>query len=134
MSKYEDDHLSSSGTDDYDYTLFADPSLLLLLGGANQISDKLYFDDFNSLVQPAVTSAISQYEASYNTRHITVAAGIVTSINVNDHPVITLKSGANAVLRKKLIDGSWVMAKVSANGGDIEIELNGLQFTIEEQN
>ncbi len=105
-----------------------------MLGGANQISDKLYFDDFNSSVQPAVTSAISQYETSYNTRHITVAAGIVTSINVNDHPVITLKSGANAVLRKKLIDGSWVMAKVSANGGDIEIELNGLQFTIEEQN
>jgi|GEM_PF-5711467 len=132
MSKYEDNHLSSSGTDDYDYTLFTDPSLLLLLGSANQILDKSCFDDLNSAVQPSATSAILQHDA-LNARHITVAAGIVTSININDYPVIILKSEANAVLRKKLIDGPWVIAKVSANDGDIEIQLNGLQFTTEEQ-
>lgn len=132
MSKYEDDYLSSSSTDDYEYTLFADPSLLLLLGSANQVLDKLFFNDLDSVVQPSA-SATSQHDALDKTRHITVAAGIVTSINVNDHPIIILKSGANAVLRKKLIDGPWMMAKVSANDGDIEIQLNGLQFTTEEQ-
>jgi hypothetical protein len=62
-------------------------------------------------------------------RHIVVAAGIVVSINVDDNPVITLKSGATAILRKKHSDNSWMITKVSALSEDIEIELNGLQFT-----